>query len=1300
MASIRTRLPNALAATLAALLLVACGGGGDDPPPEGRATIGRAGGVVHGPDGVQLAIPPDALAADATFRIARDAGGAPPLPGGLAVLGAVYAITPHGEAFATSAAVQLPVDAAARGGRDAFLIKAQPGGRWTVLGPAEAGAAAVRQGIGSLSYYAVAVCTNNLPPERLFGEVCPGSSALRLELLDGSGIPIPVSQDQTWGAPLPVRDVRGPTTLTMRVTWTRPPGLNRVDTLDTGSVNGGGLLSRQSGLAYSSEAPRALEVSGSLQRDFTIQVDPARLSGAGHPNGVVRNLWAQASYQWPSVGSWGGADWQFDAFLPIRVFHTGVQPSIVGGPTPASVAVAENTSFTLAAQVQGSNLSFQWRYLGGPADATGTPAEGVNDQPSYASPPAPLAWNGRLYYLRACSSTGSPAVTACVDSPASPLTVTPFTERAVFTLQPVGLGVVEGETADFSAAARGTPTPALLWVLNRSCSGLVCRGQVLSAGAAPAGVLSGAVVDLSVPGRLRLNGVPLSAAGATLTALARQSGQLDVASHTVTLGVSPRPVPASIVQGLATPRSVDEGGSLDFVVAAAGTAPLSHAWRVDGVPASGGTLPAGRCAGATARLPAPGTLRLEGVPLACDGASVVVTVSSAATPANARPSSSALLQVRALPAPPQVLAQPADTRIDEGQRAALTLGYAGSAPVTLTLQRFVGGQWVDLASTSGAACASPCTVQTPVLEGADNGASFRLRVANGVGTPADSLPASVAVTLTRRPVFTTQPQPAAAEALQTGPAGTAVFDFAVAADTGSFSWQWLLNGQPLADGSGVAGNGVLAGASVAGSAGGGRSGTLSVANLPGSANGAQLSVRVTRRLAGQARTATSRVAALTVNTTLPPNALTALQVAAGHENSLVLRPDRTVWGWGALHRTDGRVQIANLAPADQAVRPVRLYPAVLTDVRQVVNWYDSFWALQGVPGSVASRVLHWGSARSGADGRGRDGQGGIAGSFPPSRYNEAAPVEALERVGGAARPVDRVCAIAAASARVLMIRAIDDQDRTTDCQPGSAKTVWLVGSLTGIDADSTGVAQKLPGLPASGGAGYAAPAAVYASAPQGVYGSPYVIALEDGRLFAFGDVRDNSLGAAPPAPDAWVGGPAGPVALRSEWGNPRLVRGGAYFNLMVLRDDGSVAVSGYSSNDALGLGPLADGSVINGPVPVLSDSCSALPCAATLAGVTDLAATQAQVTLALRDGRILAWGAANRPLQGGAATRLSFPRLLPGAGSGYGAISASHTHALAIGPGGAVYAWGAGLRGALGDGSGNSQTAPVLVTVP
>ena len=90
------------------------------PPSDGSATIGAAGGVVDGPDGVRLGVPLGAVDSDVTFRIARDGSGAPPLPGGIDLLSAVYAITPHGEVFNEPVAIRVPSNAAQAAGRPTF----------------------------------------------------------------------------------------------------------------------------------------------------------------------------------------------------------------------------------------------------------------------------------------------------------------------------------------------------------------------------------------------------------------------------------------------------------------------------------------------------------------------------------------------------------------------------------------------------------------------------------------------------------------------------------------------------------------------------------------------------------------------------------------------------------------------------------------------------------------------------------------------------------------------------------------------------------------------------------------------------------------------------------------------------------------------------------------------------------------------------------------------------------------------------------------------------------------------------
>ena len=121
------------AAGACVLVLAGCGGSSAPPPSEGSATLDAAGGEVLGSDGVKPAIPPIALTSATTFRFARDGTGAPEL-GSARAISPVYAITPHGTAFAESARVSIPFNPAdVATGTQLNLLKAEPGGNWTAI---------------------------------------------------------------------------------------------------------------------------------------------------------------------------------------------------------------------------------------------------------------------------------------------------------------------------------------------------------------------------------------------------------------------------------------------------------------------------------------------------------------------------------------------------------------------------------------------------------------------------------------------------------------------------------------------------------------------------------------------------------------------------------------------------------------------------------------------------------------------------------------------------------------------------------------------------------------------------------------------------------------------------------------------------------------------------------------------------------------------------------------------------------------------------------------------------------------
>lgn len=725
------------------------------------------------------------------------------------------------------------------------------------------------------------------------------------------------------------------------------------------------------------------------------------------------------------------------------------------------------------------------------------------------------------------------------------------------------------------------------------------------------------------------------------------SGSASVTSAVATLNATANPGPMVVAPTITTQPeglTVNPGQTATLAIAATGSGPLAYLWQRNGVAVPNATGPVLTFTTTTAN----------------DAGSYTVLVSNSAGGAT---SQVAGLVVTPVPGAPSITGQPGSRSVLDGQRATFTLAVSGNpAPQC---------QWTrnSVAVAGATSCTGYTTADTTI---ADNGTVYNVVVYSPGGVAIGNgavLTVSAGAAL---PVIT---QDLADVTAPEG--GTATFSV-VASANGPLFHYWTRIGAPTTP----------LGGSI-----------FDIGPLQASDDGATVRVIVCNGPIANNRCTTSRDARLTVTPAVPANALTATQIVAGQEWSLVLRPDGTVWAWGQYIRNDGAVQYANLLSANQAWRPVRMYPTALTDVRAISGWFHGFWALKGEPGTTGSRVLHWGRADAGSDGRGGDGNGSLGGVGNPGgqiapRDNEAAPVEVLERVNNVPRPVDRVCAIAGGGEQLAMIRAINSAGATTDCNAGSAKTVWFVGSLLARGYDSTGVAFAMPGLPVD-----SPPAVIFTG--QTTSGSPpLVIALEDGRLYGLGNNPFGGLGVAATG-SGIVGDLTGPLLLPSTWGNARSFGMSFYYSLFAVRADGSVMTSGYDNTGELGLGSVIGGSIL-GPRSVLAETCTSLPCGDALTGVAAIAATQTGATLALKNGQILGWGARDsNGLRGpGVTANQPFPLAVPSTVSGFTALSASYAHALVIGPGNVVYAWGSGLRGALGDGTGNDRTAPGMVTTP
>jgi alpha-tubulin suppressor-like RCC1 family protein len=626
----------------------------------------------------------------------------------------------------------------------------------------------------------------------------------------------------------------------------------------------------------------------------------------------------------------------------------------------------------------------------------------------------------------------------------------------------------------------------------------------------------------------------------------------------------------------------------------------------------------------------------------------------------------ATLVVAPVPGAPVITAQPANASVFVGATATFSATVTGNPTPQC--------QWTrNGVAISGATNCTSYT--TPALALGDNGALYNLVAYNAAGTVFGS-GAVLTVQVQPSPSITQQPQNVSVTEGQ-----PATFTAAVA---NAPHVQWERNGADIA---------------------GATSATYTIASTTLADNGATFLLRACTLPGAVGVCVNSNVVTLTVTPSVPANALTATQVIANYDNSLVVRPDGSLWGWGRNVSTAGTHHESGLTPGTPSVRPVRMYPSTLTDVRQVISSYGTFFALRG-----DGTVWQWGRADNYSDGLGADGAGGLTGSRAGTVYN-LAPVQMLERrqVSGAEQvvPLDRVCQVAYGFGATVLLRAIDDAGNTTSCDATALKTVWGVGRLGGTSATFTMV-QRIGGLPVPLSS---------ASSVRAVYGSAnssgnvvglFMAQTGDGRWFAWGYNRSGRAGV-PASTTSFFGltgtfvevpgNPWGTTPVQFVFGND--------FNY-ALYADGSVRVAGFRSNNTFSLGDGVAGTVdASPPVSVVSPSCTALPCTDLMSGATSIGASGGRfASVVVRNGELYGWGGEEFYGTTGVATNTSFsytrfPNRI-GTLVGVTAVSVGFYHALAIGPGGVVYSWGSdgyGL-GQAGQPSSVRSAVPTMVTVP
>ncbi|MBU3738512.1 MAG: PKD domain-containing protein [Rhodoferax sp.] len=129
-----------------ALLLSACGGGSGEsgsngasvPPAQSAAGIlDIQGGAISSATGIKLSVPPGAVSQPLAIYVKPVAEVAvPTLPSGMAKVGSIYSMEPHGTQFATPVTIHVPFDPGTLPlGSTPALFKAQPGGTFVEITP-------------------------------------------------------------------------------------------------------------------------------------------------------------------------------------------------------------------------------------------------------------------------------------------------------------------------------------------------------------------------------------------------------------------------------------------------------------------------------------------------------------------------------------------------------------------------------------------------------------------------------------------------------------------------------------------------------------------------------------------------------------------------------------------------------------------------------------------------------------------------------------------------------------------------------------------------------------------------------------------------------------------------------------------------------------------------------------------------------------------------------------------------------------------------------------------------------------
>ncbi len=708
-----------------ALALSACGGGGSDatPPAAGASAppVAASGVTISGPDGAALFVPDGATSAPVTFRIARDATGATPLPSIVAAAGDVYAITPSGSvvlnAFITA---RVPIDPAVPADAPLAVAQEVPGGVWVIDPRATRQGSTLEIESRSAGLFRVVRLDRAAPSAARAGRVGVLETS---KVSPGFDLSAPGFRSTVPGVLANGLAYPGATTLPVTLTRFAPANTVEFCPKPHGVVVQQTFFDAKSfgGSAGPIVPPRAtgpenydLRPATTGQWTFDLRLhSPLDVPTQGFADVAVDCDDGIAAYRWAAG----------------RLNYGITRPSAVDfAEEPVDVSVALGQTATFRVRVFGGpptpSAADEYRVLwerrdSGDDDAAVWRTIGTSYQHESATPADEAATFGRAHVL-ALSNTGAAdngarvRARACYAAPPTPstnaagesctgsavarLTVAQAVVAPAITSQPASIDTLIGQTASFSVGVAGTPAPSIQWQVLTSAAGPWL--DVGSAGANWPGATPNAPTLVTPVAGTESNGwlfrAVVANAGGSVTS---DAAVWRVSSIAVAPTFTVQPVSAAVTIGT----------TALFAAAAEGTAPLSYQWTKDGVPIGGATSP-------VLTLVNVQPFDLAGYRLVVSGPGGSATSNPATLSESAGPTP---------PTPPLVSTQPSAATVPLGMAATFRVAVSGNPSPAC--------QWTrnGIVIPGAASCDS---YATPPTTAADNGAVYNVVATNAGGS--------------------------------------------------------------------------------------------------------------------------------------------------------------------------------------------------------------------------------------------------------------------------------------------------------------------------------------------------------------------------------------------------------------------------------------------------------------------------------------------------------------------------------------------------------------------------------------